>query len=366
LAKDATPGQVASTLNLAFFGAYVAAEQERAALPPAEQEGKCKAVADNGLQLLRSLELPTDPKAYTREGSQWLRGVQRNPFRKSAIAYRIKRTVDDVEPLPFPDLDDNWRNLEATEREERVSRALKAAEEVPLTEKMIPTSIAERILPIDLYPSLIHPLAHSLSESSKKGLRQIEAEVSVGVLLDMAPSAIALLISLAKLAEKRAANTRVQQAEPEHPDGEPEHPDDEPEYPDGEAEHPVRKPVGPRKPNYSRTFRRALFRLLARAYWSSFGAAPNISDNITEPAAAAEWVGHVLALAAHRRESIAPVKTSGRGPIPSLALADEAERQRLIKEIERVFRLKLSVKAKRLSEGWRSSSGYVPRRAKPK
>ena len=218
------------------------------------------------------------------------------------------------------------------EQKERVSRALKAAEEVPLTRTTIPTSIAERILPIDLYPLMVQPLAHSLSESSTKGFRQIEAEVSVGMLLDMAPSAIALIIALAGLAEKPAATAHVQEAEQDRPDG---------------------KPAGPGKFNYSRTFRKVLFRNLARSYWSSFGVAPDIADNINAPGPATDWVRHVLALAAKRREWITPVKSPKRGPIPSVVLADETERQRLIKEIEAVFRLKPSVKAKRLGEGWR-------------
>ena len=92
LAKDATSGQIPRTLDPAFFGAHFGAEQERVALPPFEQEGKCKAVADNGRQLLRRLGLPSDPKAYTKEGSQWLRHLRGDPFRKSAIAYRSKRT----------------------------------------------------------------------------------------------------------------------------------------------------------------------------------------------------------------------------------------------------------------------------------
>ena len=111
LAKDARPCEIAKSLNLAFFGAYIAAEQERATLAPADLKEKCDTIAYRARQLLQALELPSDPKSYSREGSRSRHEVHHDPLGGSAIASRIKRTIYDVEPLPSPSLDDQWRNL---------------------------------------------------------------------------------------------------------------------------------------------------------------------------------------------------------------------------------------------------------------
>jgi hypothetical protein len=217
------------------------------------------------------------------------------------------------------------------------------SEKAPLTEKMIPAGIAERTLTTDLYSTLIH-VQPGLTETQEMSVAQIEAGRAVGLLLEMAPGAVALIRSLAMLVGKQAKQARARQAARQRRDG---------------------KPAGPRKPNYGRSFRSVLFYWLASAYWHSFRREPNIVDNNSEPGPATDWLDRILALAAQRCERITAIRVPRRGPIAGQALTDESERQRLIREIRATALLKRSTKAKRLGEEWRLFSDSIPDHASP-
>jgi hypothetical protein len=172
-----------------------------------------------------------------------------------------------VEPLPSVlDNEEQAREGTRTGSKARVHRALLAGKKAPLTEKMIPASIAERALPADVYPTLIHQAAHALAEESVMTLERAETALTVGLLLDMAPSAVALLAALAMLEGNQAAQDGARRAQQKRRDG---------------------QPVGSRKPNYSRVFRAQVFYWLASAYWHSFRQEPDLHVKVGDPGPAA-------------------------------------------------------------------------------
>jgi hypothetical protein len=340
LAKDAGRKKIAQALNLAFYAAYKFAENDRIIVAPADLQEKCDTIVNRAGLLLRAMELPEDPRWYTRESRHWQTGGSRDPLRDSAIGYKLERAVQDIEPLPSPVLDQSWRTLSRNELEQRVARAVKAAELTPLTDRMVPSGIADQALTFETYSSLIQ--THSSAELYGKSVGQIEAERAVSFLLKLAASTIALLISLATDVKQQAAEILTQQALRKRPDG---------------------RRAGPPKPNYTRTFRSELFYELASVYWKSFRTDPDIFSAVGEPGPATSWVDRILELAEQRCGRIQAVRVPRRGPVGGYALADEAERQRLIGGICEIAGLAKSTKAKRLAEEWRrfkkSSTDFV-------
>jgi hypothetical protein len=130
-----------------------------------------------------------------------------------------------------------------------------AAEAISLTEGMVPTSIARLALPFELYHDRIHPVVRSLAEGAGNDPGKVKARLEVQALLEMGPSAIALVVAPAEIAERSA------------------------------------KYSNRHKQNYRRTFRWVLFHWLASAYFNSFGMPPQIYDDIREPEGAREQMG---------------------------------------------------------------------------
>jgi hypothetical protein len=304
LARGAKPEELARDLNLAFFGAYMSAEQARVELAPAELRNRCETIAFRASELLQALELPTEPRSYTREDALWRRDMRRDPFRGSGIGARLKLAASLVEPLTRLDLGHDRLNTDLSEFERRMSTAILAA---PLTDRMVPVSIAELSKPYDDWKDSLFEVASNVG--AHQSLEQTEAWLAVQWLLEAAPSAIVLLIALADQVAQEAAQMRAH------------------------------------KQNYRRTFRWMLFHWLARAYFHSFRTAPDVIDSIREPGPATAWVQRVLRLAANRCERIAVIKQPGH------RIVEEHERQRLIGEIRAVAELKALQNS--FGAGWR-------------
>jgi hypothetical protein len=309
LVPGIAPASVAGGLNLAFFGAYVTAEQARVDLPRAELRGQSDDIINKTRQTLRALGLPTEPHFYTKESMGKRGATNYDLYRQSAIAHRLRRTIYEVAPLPALILPPDFEQLGEAEQSRVVRAAINAEHDRPLTRWMVPTSIARAALPADVYRAFIYPHAQYLVEKSGGDLSQVQARLAVELLLSMAPAAMALLIALAENVAQDAASARTN------------------------------------KQNYSREFREILFYWLAKAYFRDFGVVPNIKDSERLPEGpAALWLTRILHVAAERSEKIRPTRAKG---------GLRSERDRLIAEIQAVTGLAQSVKAKRFAAAWR-------------
>jgi hypothetical protein len=139
--------------------------------------------------MLRALGLPTDPGAYAREGIQRRRQIADTLFRSSPIAHRLRQAVAHIEPLPDPVIVKAPKELDEDEVLRLAMEAVRSAEAVPLTERMVPTSIADLAMPFELVLDFVQPRARIVAEATGKNLLQAEAEVAVGLLLEHKPSA---------------------------------------------------------------------------------------------------------------------------------------------------------------------------------
>ena len=303
LAHGVKPDDIARRLDLAFFGAHVMAEQASVELDPKKLTQTCKIISRRASLLLQALGLPPEPLAYTWKDILWLREVRRDPLMGSRVGARLKRAAFFAEPLPVLDLDADWQHLDPGEALQRVDAAILAA---PLTDAMVPVSIAEVSYTYSFWRDSLIELAPRVNEH--KNLKKTEAWLAVDWLLETAPSAIALLIALADQVAHQAAH---------------------------EVGH---------KQNYRRTFRWALFHDLAAVYFQSFRSAPNILDKNRAPGPATKWAKGILLLASNRCERITAIKGHADRIPP------EPERERLIAEIRATARLKAT--ANRLDEGW--------------
>jgi hypothetical protein len=324
LAKGVRPPEVAGRLNMAVYGAYMAAEQSRIQLARSDLEKRAADVRQAGRQLLQALGLPGEPQAYTREGLIRRGPISDKLFASSPIAYWLRRVAAHCEPLPDPKITADPKGLSEIEVERLAVEAVDIADKIPLTKGMVPTSIAMLGLQFELIHEIIYPRAKELYEHVDIGLLQLEAKLAVGLLLDMAPSAIALVVALSDMLASQSDYGRTD------------------------------------KQNYNRTFIRSLFRHLASAYFHAFGKRPNAVDNAGDrEGPAAHWADHVLKLAARRTSRIEIVRAKSPRDdldgafVAEVALADETERERLVSQIRVVARLKIAVKGKRLEEGWR-------------
>ena len=314
--------KAAGKLNLALYGAHLMAEQARFEMSPGELRTKCKAISLKGSEFLQTLGLPTELLAYTRDKVRQQINPEKDWSDLSPIAARLRRQTSAIEPLPTAVRPTNLKSLDEDQRTLAIDRAVDEALSRPLTPGMIPAGISDQALSSRIYKRFIAARVSSILELQEEGfipeymhrsLPQVEANVAAEYLLEIAPAAIALIITLAEAVEKEAEGTVTL------------------------------------KQNYARTFRWALFYWLASYYFEFFGVPPNTSDNVRGPEGpATQWVARVLMLAAERVDQITVVR-SAYG-----MQASEAARDRLVVEIHRTARLKLSVLAKRLGEGWRA------------
>jgi hypothetical protein len=296
LASGVTPDKVAEGLNLAFYGAYVASEQQLLSVPRRALNCQLLMVKRRAEGLLRALDLPTKPRSYTQEDLSWRLNVRDDPFCGSPVGTRLKAATQSVLPAPPSKLKLDVTESLSQDSKQRIDKAVAQESLIRLHERAVAASIAELSRAYGACREWLLEATHA-TRGAHVSLARMRAQVSVRLLLDTAPSAIALLITLAELAGADAA-------------------------------------VINSKPNYRRTFRRVLFRLLARAYFDAFRQKPDILDNDREPGPATQWVRAVLRLAARESERIALHR------VDFVELGTQSERARVQKEIKAVATLK--------------------------